>query len=75
MSQQDVTRYVELRGRATVEDDHDLSLFKEQFRRGAGMDPPDDLDPPGAERVVITIHAEQVSSPTLYGGRLATEPK
>ncbi|MBK6278392.1 MAG: hypothetical protein IPF57_09830 [Gammaproteobacteria bacterium] len=29
-----------------------------------------DLDEPGAERVIIKIIPTQVSTPTLYGGRL-----
>ena len=53
----------------TIEDDTDRSFFRKQFRAGAGVDPPDDLDPPAARRVVITIFAENVSSPELYGGR------
>jgi PPOX class probable F420-dependent enzyme len=73
VSPQDLTQYVELRGHATLADDPDRSFFREQFKRGmGGAEPPPDLDPPDAERVVITLHPQQVSSPTLYGGRLST---
>ena len=76
VSPQDITQYVELRGRATLDDDLDRSFFREQFRRGmGGVEPPPDLDPPDAERVIITLHPQQVSSPTLYGGRLSTEAR
>ncbi len=62
--------YVEIRGHATLEDDADRSYFRMQFLDGSGgQEPPDDLDPPGAERVVITLHPVKVSAPTLYGGR------
>ena len=72
VAQDDLTRYVELRGHATLEDDLDGSFLRLQFlRQSGGEEPPADLDPPGAERVTIRIHPEQVSSPELYGGRFA----
>ena len=62
--------YIEVRGRATLVDDPDASFFREQFRRGmGGEDPPADLDAPGAERVIIVIHPQQVSAPKVYGDR------
>ena len=62
--------YLEVRGRATLEDDPDRSFFREQFMRGTGgEEPPADLDPPGAERVIIVIHPHQVSAPKVYGDR------
>lgn len=62
--------YLEVRGHATIEDDPDRSFFREQFRRGmGGEDPPEDLDPPDAERVIIVIHPRQVSAPKIYGDR------
>ena len=61
-------RYVELRGFATIEEDPDRSFLHRTFR-AAGMEPPEDLDPPGTERVVVRIHPLQSSSPVLYGGR------
>jgi len=69
ISPTDLTRYVEIRGRATLEDDPDGSFMRAQFRAGMGVDPPEDLDPPGAERAIIQIHPLQVSSPRIYGGR------
>lgn len=69
VSPTDITRYVEVRGRASLEDDPDGSFMRAQFRAGMGVDPPDDLDPPGAERAIINIHPLQVSSPRIYGGR------
>lgn len=69
-SARDPMYYVEVRGHATLEDDPDRIAFRKQFMVGsAGAEPPPDLDAPGAERVVIVIHARTVSSPTLYGGR------
>lgn len=63
--------YVEIRGRATVEDDPDLAYLREQWgAHSGGQEPPADLDPPGAERVTITIHPEKISAPKLYDGRL-----
>ena len=65
-----IMNYVEIRGRASLEDDLDRSFSREQFRRASGgEEPPEDMDPPDAERVIITIHPQQVSAPTLYGGR------
>lgn len=61
--------YVEVRGHATIEDDADRSFFRTQFMRGMGEEPPADLDPPNAERVIIVIHPEQVSAPKVYGSR------
>jgi len=61
--------YLELRGHATIEDDPDATLVHKQFMHAYGEAPPEDMDPPGAERVIITIHPQQISSPTLYGGR------
>ena len=63
--------YVEVRGIATLVDDADRSFFRQQLRRGTGgEDPPEDLDPPEAERVIIMIHPLQVSAPKVYGDRL-----
>lgn len=62
------TRYVEIRGKALLEDDPDGALNRKMFREKMGYE--FDLDEPGAERVIVTIVPEQVSTPTLYGGRL-----
>jgi len=66
-------RYVELRGTASISEDPDRSFFRAQFRAGAGVDPPDDVDPPEAQRVVLTLHPQKVSAPQLYGGRFDVE--
>ncbi len=60
--------YVEVRGHATIEDDSDRSFFRRQFARGTGgEEPPEGLDPPDAQRVIIVIHPQQVSAPKVYG--------
>jgi len=67
---EDHTRYVELRGWATLEPDLDRSFLDRQFRRQSGAQgAPADLDAPNEQRFIIWIHPEQVSSPLLYGGR------
>lgn len=68
-SASNVMDYLEIRGFATVEDDPDATLVHKQFMHAYGEPPPADMDPPNAERVIITLHPEQVSSPNLYGGR------
>lgn len=69
MSNKDIMNYIEVRGYATLQDDADRSFSRTQFMRATGEEPPADLDPPGAERAIITIHPHKVSSPRLYGGR------
>ena len=69
ISPKNITEYVEIRGYASLEDDLDRSFFRKQFMAGAGVEPPENIDPPGSERVIITIDPKQVSSPKLYGGR------
>lgn len=70
VDQRDHTRYVELRGLASITDDPDRSFIRRQFREtSGGEEAPDDLDPPGSERVIVRIHPRQSSSPLLYGGR------
>jgi PPOX class probable F420-dependent enzyme len=70
----DPTRYIELRGYATIEEDPDRSFLRRQFTDGSGgVEPPADLDPPGTERVIIRVHPHQSSSPLLYGGRFSRE--
>ena len=67
---EDPTRYVEVRGTATLEDDPEGVFLRHQFREtSGGAEAPDDLDVAGTERVIITIHPIQSSSPLLYGGR------
>ena len=70
VSLSNIMDYVEIRGYATLQDDTDRSFFRRQFMEGmGGQEPPENLDPLTAERVIITIHPTQVSSPTLYGGQ------
>ena len=71
----DHTKYVELRGFASLEDDTDRSFLRRQFRETSGgeEEAPADLDPPEAERVIVRIHPQQSSSPLLYGGRFSRE--
>lgn len=72
VDREDHTRYVELRGHATLEPDPDRSFLDRQFRRqSGGQGAPKDLDAPGEQRFVIWIRPQQVSSPLLYGGRFA----
>ncbi len=72
-STSNVMDYLEVRGLASVQDDPDASLVHKQFMKAYGEPPPADMDPPEAERVIITIHPQQVSSPTLYGGRFDSD--
>ena len=70
----DPTRYVELRGNATLEDDPDREFLRRQFREtSGGAEAPADLDPPEAERAIVRIHPVQSSSPLLYGGRFTRQ--
>jgi len=68
VDREDHMRYVEVRGFATIEEDPDRSFLDSTFV-AAGMEPPEELDPPGTERVIVRIHPQQSSSPYLYGGR------
>lgn len=74
VSPEDSTVYVEVRGHATLEDDPDRTYMRHQFRTQSGVEPPDDLDPPEAERVIIVLRPEQASAPLLYGGRFSKGP-
>jgi len=62
------TRYIEMRGRAILEDDPEGALNQKIFRKNMGRD--FDLDEPDAERVIVTLVPEQISTPLLYAGRL-----
>ena len=51
-------------------DDPDRGLFTEHFRKvSGGMQPPEGMDAPGAERVMVFLTPEQVSSPVMYSGK------
>ena len=69
ISPEDHMQYVEIRGSVRLVDDPDRSYLRHNFMTLMGVEPPDDLDPPEAERVTIYLRPEQVSSPVLYGGR------
>ena len=70
ISTKNIMNYIEIRGLATLDEDPDCTFSRRQFMEGTGgIEPPEDMDPPGSERVIITIHPKQISSPTLYGGR------
>lgn len=66
----DMTRYVEIRGRAELIDDPTGAFQLKLWQRMTGLDS-FELDPEGAERVTVKIIAEQVSTPLLYGGQLS----
>ena len=57
-------RYVEIRGRAVLEDDKERSFVNEIARIYMGADEYP-FDQPGDERATITIIAEQVSAPEI----------
>ena len=64
------SQYVEVRGKVRMVDDPDREYLRYQFKKlSGGEEAPDDMDPPGAERVILYLRPEQVSSPVLYGGR------
>lgn len=65
----DITRYVEIRGSAQIEDDLGGEWNKAIYRRLMGEE--FTLDAPDAERVIVTLIPQQVSAPLLYGGKLA----
>jgi len=62
--------YLEIRGRAEIADDSDRRFINSIARLYMDQDEYD-LDPPGTERVTITIVAEQVSMPSIP---LAADP-
>lgn len=70
VSPTDPMHYVEIRGSVRLVDDPDRSLFTAHFRAtSGGIEPPDGMDAPGSERVMIYLTPEQVSSPQMYGGQ------
>lgn len=62
--------YIELRGTARMEDDADRTFIDQIAQNYMGTDTYD-LDVPGAQRVTITIEAEQISMPEIP---LANDP-
>ena len=56
--------YIEIRGTARIEDDVDRQFVDQIAQRYMDREHYD-IDPPDAERVVVTIDAEQVSMPQI----------
>jgi len=59
-------RYIEVRGRARLEDDHDRAFIDRIAREFMGLDRYP-YDPPGAERITVVVEIEQVSVPRVHG--------
>lgn len=62
----DPTRYLEIRGRAEIAADEDRSFVNEMAKKYMDVDEYP-YDPPDARRMVVTVHAEQVSTPAIQG--------
>ncbi len=58
---ENIWRYIEIRGRTTLEDDVDRSFINRVARKYMDQDEYP-FDRPGDERVTVTIHPEQVSA-------------
>ena len=56
--------YLEVRGRAVLEDDIDRRFVNQIARKYMDVDEYP-FDPPGAARVTVTITAEQISTPYM----------
>jgi PPOX class probable F420-dependent enzyme len=63
----DPTRYLELRGRATITPDADRSFINTMARKYMDVDEYP-YDPPGAKRVIVTVELHRVSTPAIQGG-------
>jgi PPOX class probable F420-dependent enzyme len=59
-------RYVEVRGRARIEDDPDRAFIDRIAREFMGLERYP-YDPPDTERVTIVVEIEQVSVPRVHG--------
>jgi len=59
-SPENAWHYLEIRGTAELADDPDRSAIDAVARKYMGQEHYD-LDPPGTERVTVTVHIEQVS--------------
>ncbi len=60
----DPTRYLEIRGVAEIAPDEDRSFVNQIAKKYMDRDVYP-YDPPRARRVVVTVHAEQVSTPAI----------
>jgi len=59
-------RYIEVRGRARIEEDPDRSFVDRVAQKFLGVERYP-YDPPGTERVTIVVEIEQVSVPRVHG--------
>ena len=71
VSTKDPTRYIEIRGTAQLVDDP-RGEFQRAFWERVTGEKEFNYDPPGAERVTVTIISQQISTPLLYGGQMST---
>ena len=60
-----IWRYLEVRGRATLDEDRDRSFIDSIAKKYMGQDHYP-FDRPGEERVTVTVHAEQVSAAAVH---------
>ncbi|MCH2172514.1 PPOX class F420-dependent oxidoreductase [Myxococcota bacterium] len=60
-----IWRYLEIRGRATLEDDTDRSFINSIAVKYMGQDDYP-FDGPADERVTVTVHVEQVSAAAVH---------
>jgi PPOX class probable F420-dependent enzyme len=60
-----IWRYLEIRGTVTLEDDKDRSFINQIARKYMDQDEYP-FDPPGEERVTVTVHHEQVSAGQVH---------
>lgn len=56
--------YIEIRGRASLQDDSDRCFVNSIAKKYMGLDE-FPYDPPDAERVTVTVHSEQISTPVM----------
>ena len=67
VSAKDPMHYVEVRGTVHIEDDPARELFTAHFRKvSGGIEPPEGMDAPDAERVMLFLKPDRVSSPVMY---------
>ena len=67
VSGKDPMHYVEVRGTVQIVDDPARELFTAHFRKvSGGIEPPEGMDAPDAERVMLLLTPERVSSPVMY---------
>jgi PPOX class probable F420-dependent enzyme len=64
---ENIWRNLEIRGRATLEDDVDRSFINSIAQKYMGQDEYP-FDKPGEERVTVTVHPEQVSAVGVHSG-------